>query len=69
MLAAVDAETRMTMCAVVSLKRQGYHWRVGSGRIHGDTQAGTYEVKPLGEDAEEGAVPETKWAGQPVFAT
>ena len=33
------------------------------------TQAGTYEVKPLGEDAEEGAVPETKWAGQPVFAT
>ena len=36
---------------------------------NGITQAGTYEVKPLGEDAEEGAVPETKWAGQPVFAT
>ena len=36
---------------------------------NGIVQAGSYEAKPLGEDAEEGAVPETKWVGEPVYAT
>merc|ERR1711988_478548 len=45
---------------------------VGAGSYtfpNGIIQEGTYDAKPLAEDAEEGAAPEMFWSGTPVYST
>merc|ERR1711918_154259 len=45
---------------------------VGAGSYSfpsGIIQEGTYDAKPLAEDAEEGAAPEMFWSGTPVYST